>query len=80
MMAGKAIITTPVGAEGINYTHGVNIIIVETAGEMLNAIEFALKNPEAIDSIGLAARKLVAAEHNNDVLMQKLNSFYIDLH
>lgn len=79
MMAGKAIITTPVGAEGIHYTHGVNILIVETAGEMLNAIEFAIKNPEAIDSIGNAARKLVAEEHNNSVLMQKLNSFYTEL-
>jgi glycosyltransferase involved in cell wall biosynthesis len=80
MMAGKAIITTPVGAEGINYTNGKNILIAETAGEMLKAIEFVMKNPEAIDSIGNAARQLVAAEHNNSLLMQKLNSFYIDLY
>ena len=79
MLAGKAIITTPVGAEGINYTDGQNLMIARDAADFVNAIEYLNENPTAKLSIGNDARRLVIQEHNNAVLMEKLVSFYISL-
>ncbi|KAF0201523.1 MAG: hypothetical protein FD170_2681 [Bacteroidetes bacterium] len=79
MLAGKAIITTPIGAEGINYTDGQNLMIARDAAEFVNAIEYLNENPTAKLSIGNDARQLVIQEHNNAVLMEKLVSFYKSL-
>ncbi|MBW6489920.1 MAG: glycosyltransferase family 4 protein [Lentimicrobium sp.] len=76
MLAGKAIITTPIGAEGINYTAGKNLLIARNESEFAEAVEFIASHDEEATKIGRAARELVLKEHNNTLLMAKLGDFY----
>lgn len=79
MLAGKTIITTPVGAEGINYTSGKDLILARDADEFIKEIGFLLGQPQAHQEIGQAARALVRRDHNNALLMEKLTKFYTSL-
>lgn len=76
MLAGKTIITTPVGAEGINYTPGKDMLLASNADEFIQSVEFLLNQPQAHQEIGKAARELVRRDHNNALLMEKLTKFY----
>ncbi len=79
MAAGKAIITTVTGAEGINYENGQHLIIAKDAKAFTDAIERLCNDKSLRDSLGNNARKLIAKEHDNSQLMQKLTGFYDEL-
>ncbi len=76
MALGKTIISTSIGAEGIVYQDGVNILIADTPEEMLKAITTLIEDPNLIKTIGEAARKNVERNYDNNVLSKKLISFY----
>lgn len=76
MSVGKAIISTSIGAEGLNYTHKENIIIADTTEEFVEAIEFLLDNPSTVKSIGDAARGLIYSQYDNNVVVKQLVEFY----
>jgi glycosyltransferase involved in cell wall biosynthesis len=79
MAAGKAIITTTIGAEGINYENGQHLLIAKDAKSFADAI-FRLCNDGALrETLGRNARMLIAKEHDNTKLMQKLIAFYNEL-
>lgn len=79
MAAGKAIITTAIGAEGINYENGQHLLIAKDPKSFVDAI-VRLYNDKALrDSLGKNARMLIAKEHDNNKLMLKLTAFYIEL-
>ncbi len=76
MGMGKAVITTKIGAEGINYTHGVDIIIADTAEEIVAAIKNLINNPNLVKEIGDNARKLIETHYDNDKIIDNLLDFY----
>ncbi len=76
MLEGKTILTTPVGAEGIQYTDGRDILICRNAEEYSAAIDRCLSNRQLVDTIGRNARELVVKSHNNNELMKRLTEFY----
>lgn len=76
MALGKAIISTEIGAEGIAYTHGLNILIANTPEEFLGAIEKFISNKDFCEEVGNNARKLIEEKHNLDKITQKLLAFY----
>jgi len=57
MAMGKPIVSTNVGAEGINVTHGYNIMLADDEDEFVDAIEFFIHNPEKASKIGANARE-----------------------
>jgi len=79
MALGKAIISTSVGAEGINYTHKKDIWIANTANEFAEAVHYFKNNPEKIIELGKNARKLVEREYTNEVIIKNLLKFYKQL-
>jgi glycosyltransferase involved in cell wall biosynthesis len=79
MAAGKAIITTAIGAEGINYENGVHLLIAKDAKSFTDAIVKLCNDKTLRDTLGKNARLLIAKEHDNNKLMQKLTSFYAEL-
>jgi len=79
MAAGKAIITTAIGAEGINYENGQHLLIAKDPNSFTDAIAKLCSDKQLRDSLGANARKLIAKEHDNNKLMQKLTSFYSEL-
>ncbi len=76
MSVGKAVISTSIGAEGLNYIHKENIIIADTTEEFVEAIEYLLDNPSAVKSIGDAAKKLIYSQYDNNVVVKQLVEFY----
>ncbi len=79
MAAGKAIITTAVGAEGINYDNGQDLLIAKDAKSFADAIVKLFNDKALRNSLGKNARMLIAREHDNNKLMLKLTAFYTEL-
>ncbi len=79
MALGKVIISTTVGAEGINCTSGKNIIIADTPEDFAEAICTCLKDSDYCDQIGNNAQKLIASEYSNDIISKKMILFFEEL-
>lgn len=72
----KCIISTSLGAEGINYQHGENILIANTPQEFHRAIKRCITDENYCKRIGLNARKLVEQQHDTHKITERLVSFY----
>jgi glycosyltransferase involved in cell wall biosynthesis len=72
----KCIISTSLGAEGINYEHGVNIIIANNQDEFYEAIKICITDEEFCKTMGLSARKLVEEQHDMNKVTKNLVEFY----
>lgn len=79
LAAGKIIISTKIGAEGIKYTHGKNILIANTPAEFINEIKKIYNNTQLRYDIGHQAQYLAQSDFDNDVLGKKLFNFYKEL-
>jgi glycosyltransferase involved in cell wall biosynthesis len=79
MAAGKLVVSTTVGAQGIDYTPEVDILIADKPSEFL-AIYKRLMNGE-IDTTTIVtnARKLVERNYSTDALAYKQVAFYKNL-
>lgn len=68
MALGKTIISTTIGAEGIDYTNGKNILIADTPEEILTQTEKCLKDKTFCLSIGKEAHGLALAGYSNNII------------
>ncbi|MDD2412830.1 MAG: glycosyltransferase family 4 protein [Bacteroidales bacterium] len=75
----KAVISTSVGAEGLNYTNGTDVFIADDASSFSNSIHALLKDAENCKKIGTNARKLISDFHNNELIINKLIDIYKEL-
>lgn len=75
----KCIISTSLGAEGINYSNGDNIIIANNREEFYDAIAHCIADEEYCRNVGLNARRLVEHEHDMHVVTNKLVALYNSL-
>lgn len=72
----KCIISTSLGAEGINFTNGSNILIANNRQEFYDAIERCITDEEFCRNIGLNARRLIEEQHDVHVIAPSLVAFY----
>lgn len=72
----KCIITTTLGAEGLNYENGYNILIANDRQEFFNAIKHCIGDEEFCKRIGINARHLIEREHDTNVVTAKFIKFY----
>ncbi len=72
----KCIISTSLGAEGINYDNGTNILIANSQDEFYEAIKLCITDEEFCKTIGLNARRLIEEQHDVNKVTVKLVSFY----
>lgn len=72
----KCIISTSLGAEGIDYTNGTNILIANNRQEFYDAIARCISDEDFCRSIGINARKLIEQQHDVNVIAPKLVEFY----
>jgi glycosyltransferase involved in cell wall biosynthesis len=75
----KCIISTSLGAEGINFTNGTNILIANNRQEFYDAIERCITDEEFCRNIGLNARRLIEEQHDVHVVAPRLVTFYQSL-
>lgn len=72
----KCIISTSLGAEGINFEDGVNIIIANNQEQFYDAIKLCITDEQYCQNIGLNARKLVEGKHDLNKVTKNLVDFY----
>ncbi len=72
----KCIISTSLGAEGINYVDGRDLLIANTVAEFYHAIKRCISDENFCREIGTNARKLIEEQYDNNVITQKLVDFY----
>lgn len=76
MALGKAIISTEIGAEGINYTPDQDILIANDKKSFVDAVRKSISNIELCKQLGENARNLIIREHSLEVIVKKLQTFY----
>ena len=75
MSNGKCVVSSRIGAEGINLKHQENVIIADNEKEWIEALEFLFHHPNKIISIGAQAKKIMEEEYSLNSYANKLNSF-----
>ncbi len=73
---GKTIISTTIGAEGIEVENKKNILLADTVQEFLDAIRFCIANPEQAAQIGINGRKLAEEKYSIDAIGKMVTGFY----
>ena len=76
---GKVVITTPLGATGIPYVNGKNMLIADSPEDFVKQIKWLNENPESVQTISTEARKLAEREFDLSSLSSKLTYFYANL-
>ncbi len=76
---GKAIVTTSIGAEGIPYSAGKDMMIADSDNEFSEAIIVLLQNSGQKQELQRAARLLAEEHFDYKVLANKLIAFYKSL-
>ena len=79
MALGKTVITTLVGAEGIQYSEFDDIIIADNVPKMVENICRLYKHPEEAEAIGLNARRLIEEVYDNKKIINRLELFYNEI-
>lgn len=75
MAIGKAVITTPVGVEGIDLSHKEHLLVADNKTEFIEYIRNLLDNPEEIIKLGTQGAKLIRENYNRDHQIQGLLEF-----
>jgi glycosyltransferase involved in cell wall biosynthesis len=73
---GKTIITTTIGAQGINYTHGVNLLIADTPDEFAQQMITCYQSLDYCKNIGNNARELSKAQYHHRAIAKEMIDFY----
>ena len=76
MAAGKAVVTTTCGAQGIPYVDGQHLLIADTPEQFAAQIERCVADPSMRLLLGTNARRLVADTYSTELLTRKLIAFY----
>jgi len=80
MAAGVAVVTTPIGIEGIGGMHGKDYLLGESPDELASHVVRLLNSPAECEAFGESARKLVRSEHQFAASMEKFCSFLAEMH
>lgn len=76
MARSKCIVTTEIGAEGINVSEK-NIVLASDADKMYSALTNIMNESKKVDKIGEEAYKFIEDNFSNKKLISKLVDFYI---
>jgi len=79
MALGKCIISTPLGAQGIDCTDGKNILLAADAEGFIQKIEYLIANPHKVEEIGKNARLLAEQVYDIKKVVNEAIGFYSSL-
>lgn len=79
MSAGKVVVSTTIGAQGIKYVDGENILIADTPEQFVTIFDRLMKDEKLFNSLKINARKLIEAEYSNQSVVRRLINFYNQL-
>jgi glycosyltransferase involved in cell wall biosynthesis len=72
MAAGVPVVSTRLGAEGLDVTDGIDIVLAETALETMNSVDELVRSPERRGAIAAAARELARNHYDWPILGARL--------
>ena len=76
MAMGKAVISTTIGAEGIECENGKDILIADTKEEFLMQINRCLSDEKFLLQLGINANKTIMTNHHAKTIINDLLSFF----
>ena len=76
MAAGKAVITTTLGTEGIATENGKNIFVADSVSDFHACMEKIAGDKAIYDEISANARKFVVENFDNNIIASRLLDFY----
>nr|WP_281432467.1 glycosyltransferase [Desulfatitalea alkaliphila] len=76
MAAGKAIVTTSIGCEGIEGIPGVHYLVADNEEGFAEAILLLLNNKELRHKIERSAHQLIVSKYNIEDIAEKLSDYY----
>lgn len=79
MAAGCAIVSTHVGAQGLNVTNGQEIVLADHATAFAQATIALLRDPAQRARLGQAARTLACNEYDWSAIVPRLVQVYKEL-
>jgi len=80
MAMGRPVISTRQGAEGLDVTHGSNILLADTPVEFAQHIFSLFGSPQLRERLATAGRQLVEKKYRWSICFDKLEDFYQALH
>jgi glycosyltransferase involved in cell wall biosynthesis len=79
MSLGKAVVSTSIGAEGIDVTHGKDILLADDGPSFASGIVRLLRDEELARRLGTEARDLVVDRYSWRASAERLVRFYEEL-
>ncbi|MCB0733897.1 MAG: glycosyltransferase [Flavobacteriales bacterium] len=79
MSAGKIVISTTIGAQGIRYTSDSDILLADTPEQFMEVFNRLLSNQELQQKLMQNGRKLIEEEYSNQSVIKRLLDFYAAL-
>jgi glycosyltransferase involved in cell wall biosynthesis len=79
MAMGKPVVSTRIGAEGIDVTDGWDILLADTAEDFAARVEQVLDDPALAHRLGGAARRLIEQRYDWQASVQRLTQLYQEL-
>ena len=76
MSAGKAVVSTTVGAQGIPFTDGENLLIADSPEQFADQIQRCVEDKAFRLRLGENARRFVCETYSSEMLTKKLLAFY----
>ena len=73
---GLPVISTTLGAEGLDVRDGEHLLIADTAKDFAEAIAKVFHNPELADRLSENGRKLVCEQYSWEVVGDRLLDIY----
>ncbi len=72
----RAVVSTSLGAEGIKYTDGMNILIADDPRDFAGHLLSLLEDGNRAREIGMQARKLVCERYDWNIITKRLDEVY----
>jgi glycosyltransferase involved in cell wall biosynthesis len=79
LAAGKAVISTTIGAEGLDVISGEHLLIADSPEEFAGAVEELLASPRLRRLLGNNGRKLVTERYGWDQIASRLEKVWYDV-
>ncbi|PKN13228.1 MAG: glycosyl transferase family 1 [Deltaproteobacteria bacterium HGW-Deltaproteobacteria-4] len=79
LAAGRPVVTTPFGNEGVGAESGRDLLVVDTAKDFADALVHLLRSPELAERLGAEGKAFVARRYSPAVLLAQLESVYAEV-
>lgn len=79
MAAGKAVVSTTIGAEGLALASGRDVVLADTPDDFAAAVRALLRDRVRAERLGCAARALVEARYRWEACLAPLDDLYASL-